>query len=211
MAGEGGRLDGTTQDVVGAATGKGVIGSRAVLDNPDEYRFVGWFLDEKCTVPAVVGAKEYTLSSSGGLENNCITPNKYLTSAGYELYQPADYYALFVPNNSELTVTVNLSAQDSESRYVLLNIVGKKDSRTEGINLTVALKANTTKMIVDLPVGDYTVTPVTDWSWRYDEGGEKNVTVGVGGGSITLDLVLQTEIWLDSETHSTYHYTPYGG
>ena len=37
----------------------------------------------------------------------------------------------------------------------------------EGFSTTVAIKGNTSVKITELKVGTYTVTEITDWSWRY--------------------------------------------
>lgn len=46
----------------------------------------------------------------------------------------------------------------------------------DGINLKVTIKGNGSLLIKDLPVGQYTVTEVTEWSWRYQPV-EKSKTV----------------------------------
>ncbi|MBE6690076.1 MAG: hypothetical protein E7590_02175 [Ruminococcaceae bacterium] len=214
LVGEGGKLNITTQDVVGAATGTGVLGSEALLPDAENYRFVGWFEDEACTVPVRADSPKYTLGSSNGLTNNVITPKAYETGAFDDndnpivLYQNAKYYAKFEPNNATLTLTVNTDKGDS-NQYILLNIKGVSGNATK-VDMTIAVKANATVTIGDIPVGDYTVSEVSgDWTWRYADTAAQSATVPVGGGTATFTLTMNVEQWLDGDSYGTYSYTPY--
>ena len=50
--------------------------------------------------------------------------------------------------------------------------------------MTVVGNGQTT--IHDLPIGDYTVTQLNPWSWRYTEGATANVTLEAGGSTATF-------------------------
>jgi len=56
-----------------------------------------------------------------------------------------------------------------ENQSFLFNIEGKPDNKELGyIDMTVTVQGDGSCLISELPVGTYTVTEITDWSWRYD-------------------------------------------
>ena len=57
--------------------------------------------------------------------------------------------------------------------------VSKRSGDT--IELTVSIKGTGSVKIVDLPVGDYTVSELTSWSWRYGV-----TTIKVDGSTVQI-------------------------
>ena len=133
------------------------------------YRFEGWYLDVDCTVEADASMLE--------AETMKLTPTK----SDDEIWvDNIEFFAKFLPNESKLTVIKSgWDPFDTEQAFIF-TLKGVEDTVTEEIELTFTVVGNSQCVIASLPVGDYTVTEVTDWSWRYtpDEV-EKTVTVGV--------------------------------
>lgn len=86
-------------------------------------------------------------------------------------------------DDSYLTVSDNSSL---ESQSTIFRVTGPKNYSQE-----VVICGNGSVTIKGLPIGEYTVTEVTDWSWRYtpvDSNKEKeiqrNVTITADGGNV---------------------------
>ena len=65
----------------------------------------------------------------------------------------------------------------------------------EGVDLTVSLTGDNDQVtILELPLGEYTVTEITGWTWKHDGSGDPTVTitepdvVGQDPAKVTLDM-----------------------
>lgn len=172
-----------------------VLGSTA---NPsDGYQFAGWFQDEACTQPV-----DPNWITSG----NHLVPQKEAGS-----YHEATYYAKFESAVTSLTISKTGSVNIDENQSFLFRVEG------EGVDLTVTVHGNGSATINGLKVGSqYTVTELTDWSWRYDfsewvfvsddtagANGTKNaaaVTLGTDGNEITFTNTRSENKWLDGDS-----------
>lgn len=171
------------------------LGSTA---NPsDGYQFAGWFQDEACTQPV-----DQSWITSG----NHLVPQKEDGS-----YQDATYYAKFVSAVTSLTISKTGHSNIDENQSFLFRVEG------EGVNLVVTVHGNGFTKIDGLKVGNrYTVTELTEWSWRYDfsewvfvsddttgANGTENaaaVTLGTDGNKITFTNTRDENKWLDGDT-----------
>ena len=119
------------------------------------YLFQGWYLDADCTQPVPEAWVNPT--------TNRLTPVK--TGS---IWQTATYYAKINALETSLTIrTTGADNRDSEQSF-LFRITGVAGTDTADINLTVAVVGNSQVTITHLPVGDYVITELTSWSWRYD-------------------------------------------
>lgn len=141
-------------------------GSTAAVSSKT-YKFVGWYSDEKCTVP---------VTASWVDADNKLTPGKTETYGSVQGYKSATYYAKFEYNVVDLTITKTISGNDSKELYgersFVFHVEGT-DENTEKINIDVVVKiANGEKtgsvVLKALPIGNYTITEDTGWSWRYE-------------------------------------------
>lgn len=154
----------------------------------DGYRFEGWFTDESCTTPVKAEWVD---------ANNKLVPQKI-----DGLYQQVTYYAKFTENTASLTIE-KTGAQDIDENQTFLFRVKGTDENTKDIDITVTVHGNGKTTIADLPVGNYTVTEKTDWSWRYTpEEASKNVALKAGGGTVIFANTRTETQWLDGD-----HYT----
>lgn len=131
------------------------------------YRFVGWFSDEACTqaVPDswVAGGK--------------ISPTK----ADTELWVETTYYAKFEYGRADLTIKKTGAQDIDENQSFVFTVSGTANDGTT-VNMKVVVHGNGSVTIKDLPIGTYTVTEDTGWSWRYDpEGISKEITLTADG------------------------------
>ena len=71
--------------------------------------------------------------------------------------------------------------------------------------MNITLHGNTESLIKGLPVGEYTVTELTDWSWRYEPAGdaEKSVTIPVDAeAEVEYTNVRVIENWLSGDSYA---------
>ncbi len=141
-------------------------GSTAAVSN-DTYKFVGWYSDEGCTVP---------VNTSWVDAENKLTPGKTETYGSVQGYKSTTYYAKFDYNVVDLTITKTISGKDSKDLYgersFVFHVKGT-DENPERIDIDVVVKiknGETSGSVVlkALPIGSYTITEDTGWSWRYE-------------------------------------------
>lgn len=163
-------------------------GSAATANNG--FRFVGWFTDEACTVPA----------DAAWISDTKLTPEKtqnYGTDTEPVMgYAPAAYYAKFEYDVTDLTITKQGWDETDENQTFLFDVTGPN-----GYSTRVAIVGKGSVTISGLKVGTYTVTEVGSWSWRY---------LGPYGTVITLDPTTENEVtirntrqtskWLSGDT-----------
>lgn len=70
-----------------------------------------------------------------------------------------------------------------------------------GISLKIAVQGNDSKTIVGLPVGEYTVTEDTNWSWRYADNktGSATLSSTAPDGTVTITNANPTTKWLSGD------------
>ena len=126
----------------------------------DGYKFVGWYKNETCNV---VVDKEW-------VTDNKLTPGKtknYGAEADPKMgYEAATYYAKFEYEVADLTITKQGCEGIDENQSFIFNVTG-----TDGYSTRVAINGNGSVTISGLKIGTYTVTEVTNWSWRYTPNG----------------------------------------
>ena len=179
-------------ETVKAATGS-VSGS--VPTPAFGYRFDGWFADEACTIPVsdlwVDGNRKLTPQQEGGL------------------FSSATYYAKFSENTASLTIQKNGWNAADENQTYLFRIVGT-DENTKNIDLTVTVHENGKTTITNLPVGSYTVTEKSDWSWRYTpEEQSKSISLPYGGMTLQYNNTRSEEKWLDGDSYKNNVFNKY--
>ena len=117
------------------------------------YKFVGWYKDEGCTEPV----------AAAWIANNKLTPEKTKDLGnGVTGYEAATYYAKFELDVFDLTIKKEGCAEIDENQSFLFRITGPN-----GFSMEVTVQGNTGKTIQGLQMGEYTVTEVESWSWRY--------------------------------------------
>lgn len=109
------------------------------------YKFVGWYSDPEC--------------------KNLITKDsKYVPSKeGDQWVDGTTYYAKFDYVLTSLTIVKEGWEKIDPNQTFLFNVKGN------GIDINVTVHENGSVKIYGLTVGEtYTITEITDWSWRYE-------------------------------------------
>lgn len=140
-------------------------GSTAAVSS-DTYKFVGWYSDAECTLP---------VEASWVDADNKLTPGKTETYGSVQGYKSATYYAKFDYNVVDLTITKAISDKDSKDLYGERSFVfhvNGTDENTKKIDIDVVVKIENgatsgSVVLKALPIGSYTITEDTGWSWRY--------------------------------------------
>ena len=146
-----GSLSQTSQNIQAIS---GVANGSAPMLKPG-FQCVGWYLDAACTRPVY----DYWVDD----ETNRITPVK--TGS---VWQDTTYYCKVVALETDLTIRVMGADRRDENQGFVFRIVGVAGTQTENIDLTIAINGNGEATVTKLPTGDYTVTQLIDWAWRYD-------------------------------------------
>lgn len=131
------------------------------------FKFVGWYTTKDC-----VNRVDELIPNAVDSATNKLTPQKRETGEHYEW----TYYAKFEPDVFTLAIIKNGADPIDENQTFIFLIEGSNsDPVTKGFKLEVVVHMDRTNgsknagaaLVSGLKVGDYTVTELTDWSWRY--------------------------------------------
>lgn len=171
-------------------------GSTATADAPT-YRFAGWYdsegnllsTDAKYT-PARPGS---TIGDDGNVTGG-LWPEEGIT-----------YYAKFEYNLTTLTITKTGCADIDNGQSFLFKVEGY--GLPNG-GLVIAINGNGSETISGLTVGqEYTVTEITEWSWRYSAGVQK-MTLKPNGNELTVQNTRSEDKykWLDGDCYKENNF-----
>lgn len=156
------------------------------------FRFVGWYTDADCTTE---------VDETWVEANNMLIPKKT-----DEMWEAATYYAKFDYAYADLTITAADIAGTYGDQGTIYQVDVKPADGTSGFTFQIAINGNGSKTITDLPYGEYTVTPLNDWSWRYSDQTPTTVTPSQGNdgrmvASVTFHYSLQNHKWLSGNAY----------
>lgn len=163
-------------------------GSMPYINNG--FAFIGWFTDKDCTKPVNPNWVDTA--------TNTLKPQK---TEG--VWFAATYYAKFAGLETDLKISTKSTTSVDADQVFIFNIKGKAETDTKDINLFVTLQGNSSVTVAKLPVGEYTVTELTDWSWRYEnDSATRDVTLNYNNGfnEITFTNTREKGKWLDGNT-----------
>lgn len=116
---------------------------------------------------------------------------------------------IYDPTPTTLTIQKRGCEDIDENQTFLFHVKGSPDDpNTKDIDLTVTVHGNGQTTVTDLPVGNYTVTEETGWSWRYtpDGGAERTFKAAIGGTNLVYQNNRTQTQWLDGDNYSVNHF-----
>lgn len=117
------------------------------------FKFVGWYKDKDCT----------QLVDAAWIADNKLIPQKTADLGNGTMgYEAATYYAKFEYDVADLTINKQGWQAIDENQSFIFDVTGPN-----GYYKRVVIQGSGSVTIKGLKVGTYTVTEVTDWSWRY--------------------------------------------
>ena len=155
------------------------------------YKFVGWFEDAACTK-----AVNQTWVGTGSK----LTPQKSVKYGDKDGYGAKTYYAKFERDVFDLTIEKKAASDSNIDRNqtFVFRVQG------EGVDMQVVITGTNNQVIKNLPVGDYTITEDTNWSWKYTPvGGSatqelKSDSIHDGAATVTFENKNNGTNWLTS-------------
>ena len=114
------------------------------------------------------------------------------------------YYAKFELDVADLTITKSgdISRYDEDQSFIF-RVTGPN-----GFSLDVVINGTGSVTIKDLPIGTYTVTEITDWSWRYTpDSNDKSVTLGDGENKVEFINSRSFIYWLSGDSVKENQFT----
>ena len=107
---------------------------------------------------------------------------------------------IYDPTLTTLTIQKSGCVEIDENQTLLFRVKGT-DANTKDIDLTVTVHGNGKTMITDLPVGHYTVSELTGWSWRYtpDGGAAKEIDLTADGLTLEVTNSRNDGQWLNGD------------
>ena len=167
-----------------AVTDEFPIGSKPIANAG--YHFVGWYLDEACTQP---------VDPSWIEGDDHIVPKR----DGDVWHSSHTFYAKIDPDYTDLTISVQGVDAIDDGQVIIYRIQGAT-AETQAVDVTVAIKGNGSVTVSELRLGKYTVTELSDWSFRYQpDGVSKEITLSVDktGNKLVFSHARVTTGWLD--------------
>jgi len=143
--------------------------------NQDGYDLVGWYIYQNAEQNA--NWNENADDTSYEPVDEGVQPvYKKLASrngvlqleAGNTNFGDITLIAKFVPAYTDLNIIKNVDASADANQSFLFHVTGEPyNDELADIDMTVMIEGDGNAVIRDLPVGEYAVTEITDWSWRY--------------------------------------------
>lgn len=157
----------------------------------ENFRFVGWYKDEGCTQAV----------DDAWVAESKLTPGKtknYGTNEAPVMgYEAATYYAKFEYDVADLTITKQGWEGIDENQSFIFDVTGPN-----GYSKRVVINGNGSVTIKGLKIGEYTVTEVTSWSWRYTTSSSQNITLKPAGpNEVTFKNTRSNHKWLGGDAY----------
>lgn len=167
----------------------GSVNGSTPTPNPG-YKFVGWFKDEACT--------QQVQSSWVDNTTNKLTPKKSVKYGDKDGYGAKTYYAKFERDVFDLTIKKTGEKIDQNQTFVF-HVKGNNND----VDMQVVITGPNKQVIKNLPVGDYTITEDTSWSWKYTPVGSatqelKADGIKDGAATVTFENKNNGTNWLTS-------------
>lgn len=182
----------------------GVSGTATASDGKLIFTLSGFTVGEKKTITINgISAGTYTVSESEDTD--------YISNGGGEITVPAggtgtaSFTNEYKRHLADLTITkTGWNATDENQSYIF-TVTGPN-----GFTMDVVINENGSVTIKDLPIGEYTVTENTNWSWRYTPDGGKSKTIKLAvddKNEVTFDNKRSWIYWLSGDSYNENQFT----
>ena len=159
------------------------------------FKFVGWYKDEDCTEAV----------NENWVTGNMLKPDKtknYGTAESPVMgYEAATYYAKFDYDVANLTINKTGCQDIDENQSFIFDVTSPN-----GYSKRVVIKGTDSVTITGLKVGEYTVTEVTSWSWRYSTTGGSQQRITLQGAqtnnAVSFTNNVSNSKWLSGNAYS---------
>lgn len=154
------------------------------------YKFVGWYTDSDC---------KHQVDDSWVDADNKLTPQQSVKYGDQDGYGAATYYAKFERDVFDLTIEKTGEHIDRNQTFVF-----RVRGNNNDVDMQVVITGANKQVIKNLPVGDYTITEDTSWSWKYTPvGGSatqelKSDSIHDGAATVTFENKNNGTNWLTS-------------
>ena len=169
------------------------VGSATFVDSSDQK-----FLPDKDKSYVI---KETSLPTITDLELTSKAPDSETLSGNLVYaYTATNVYKLNV--YGDLTITKKGADPKDENQSFMFRVTGPNS-----FSMEVVIVGNGSTTIKHLPVSDYTVQELTDWSWRYDEvtsdptNGTVSLTSHNKQGTVTFTNTRTDKFWLSGDCY----------
>ena len=163
-----------------------LMAAPAKADVPTDFLFTGWKLAQSVNAP-----------------NGNWTAGTFQTEQQFQDGHYGNITLVAQWERAAKDLTIRANSTDSDVNFVY-TISG------QGITITVAVPANSSVTIKSMPVGDYTITEKTAWSWRHTDNYQNHpvtITKTEEEQSVVFDyLGNENKLWLNG-----YSYGKKGG
>ncbi len=198
------------------------VGSSFITLNAPEkdgYTFTGWYLyqDEGQNAnwgdgyePVYKEGQDRTYANLdfGAMSDQFLAANAdgtYQLEAGFTNFGDITLVAAFEPAFTDLKIIKTGWDPKDENQSFVFEITGTPyNKELPNIDMTVTIVGNGELVIKDLPVGDYEVKEVTEWSWRYQVDGSNPKEVTLDDPDETKEVTFknkrQNNFWLSSDS-----------
>lgn len=135
----------------------------------------------------------YANSFTGGITSAEIVDGVLTALVEVETGSPKEVQCtnVYPVNLADLTIIRNNAEADQVFVY---QVTDGKD-----LTITVTVTGNGSTTIHDLPLGEYTVTQLNGWSWRYEDG-SKTVELGSNGEEVEFGGKATKDQWLNGNS-----------
>ena len=151
------------------------------------YRFAGWYKDEGGT---------QSVENSWVGDDNKLKPQAETN----DVIRSATYYAKFEP----IKLTINITGNNvKEDDTFLFHIEGKENTPTAKVYITVSITGIGSTTVSYIPAGDYTITELNNWSWRYSPSSStREYTVKADESNVVTftNTPVTNKFWLGGES-----------
>ena len=190
-----GVTDGTYDVVV-----DGVSGTATASGGTLTVSLSGFTVGEKKTISiSELPAGEYTVTEIADDDYTTTGPDGSITVAAGKT-STASFTNEYKRHLVDLTIKKTGWNSTDENQSFIFDVVGPNDFK-----ITVTINGNGEVTIKDLPIGEYTVTEQTDWSWRYtpDAETQKITLVANRENEVTFANNRSWIYWLSGDSFCT--------